>query len=132
MPDYDARRSVGPSRLYEELQLAQVDAMDVHTRGNLIKNIAIQLGVPLEKLSSTVCALGRESAQQEILVHETMKLRLFAERVHAVLYGGTRMEGSKADESCLTAMADRIAQTVHAVKVLVSRQSTPGVAYASL
>ncbi|ORY79026.1 hypothetical protein BCR37DRAFT_381998 [Protomyces lactucae-debilis] len=121
MPDYDAHR-LGLSELYETLALAQVDSMDTHMRGNLIKNIAIQLNVPLHDLSSSICQLGSEAENREMLVHETIKLRMFAEQVHASLYAGARIEGSVVQDACLAEMGERVGQMVQTIQVLGRRQ----------
>ncbi|BFZ54553.1 hypothetical protein PYCC9005_001590 [Savitreella phatthalungensis] len=128
MPDYDCARGV--SRTFETLHLSRIDALGHKARGNLCKNLLIQLALPYDAdLATAVPNLVRRlhTAERDlahtlahdahrvaddaaVLVHESLKLREFAETVHATLYAetDTGIDGVIIDERCLRSMASRV------------------------
>lgn len=113
MPDASDASMCPEEKLYNRLRLADVDRMDRNELGNFLKNILIQLDVPLSELAKTVTNLGHTvttSQEQipELLIAETCKLREFAENIHATLYGGSHIEGVVTSRQCLSDMYGRV------------------------
>ncbi len=58
--------------------------------------------------------LGEKHLQEEqcnnnqLVLEETAKLRLFAEEIHSTLYQGDHIEGSSANKKCLSDMVQRV------------------------
>ena len=107
MPDAKDITLCPSQKLYQRLQLDQIDNLERNEMGNLLKNILIQLDTPYDQLHCTVIALGDQQDANEKVIHECIKLRNFAEKVHASLYGDS-IEGAITSKRCLTEMHDRV------------------------
>lgn len=115
MPDARDTNIRQEEKLYTRLQLSDIDRLGPNELGNLLKNVLIQLDVPLAKLPVTITSLGASASVShdhvhQILVEEALKLREFAESVHATIYGGDHIEGAVTSRQCLLDMHGRISK----------------------
>lgn len=151
MADFSVR--AGRSETYDRLCLARIDALSPTACANLLKNVFVQLDIPaddaprrvtelasrLAASSATAAAAAADfaaqattrAAEDDVLRHELLKLREFADCVHATLYAGasivaplslpagTSADGRRGagqaiakeqgvDRACLEHMADRV------------------------
>lgn len=121
MPDAGDEYICPEEKLYTRLQLNRIDTLEHNELGNLVKNILIQLDVPYDKLAETITEFGSHLSNGEDEVHanliqESIKLRQFAEDVHATLYSGTHIEGTITSRKCLTDMAGRVCKMQRAIE----------------
>lgn len=120
MSDARDNRVCPEDKTYTRLRLAEIDSLTRNETGNLLKNILIQLDVPFANLSSSITALGARLTSNDEQVHgdlirEALKLREFAENIHATLYAGAHIEGAVTSRRCLNDMHVRIGKMQRAI-----------------
>lgn len=105
MPDAKNAKLAREEKIYYRLGLYKIDRLCSNETANLLKNVLIQLDIPLDQLIYEITHLSQK-------MREHSRLREFAMGVHEKIYGGERMETDGAegdiDVECLREMLDRV------------------------
>jgi len=104
MPDAKTPNLAREEKIYYRLGLYKIDRLCSNETANLLKNVLIQLDIPLDQLVYEITHLSQKMG-------EHTRLREFAMGVHERVYNGEKMElqsDEGVDVECLREMLTRV------------------------